>query len=208
MEPAPSDSTTWHAQAACRGEAASIEWIIRRLTPQLLSQARFHLRGLPDCDGVAEDLTQEVWAVAFLRLAGLEARDGRLTPVLSAFLARTMRHKALNWLRRRATGQRGRLVGPAGESQSASTLAVDTVDAIRRAIALEREDLLARALAALDEADREILILRGLEEHSYGDLADLLGIEAATLRMRYLRARRRLRERLPDSVFEELDPVD
>ncbi len=201
MEPPSLDPTTVHVRAACRGETLSVGWVIHRLTPHLLAQARFYLRNLPGTDVAPEDLVQEVWAVAFLRLPKLEPRSGRMTPVLATFLARTMRNKAMNWLRRRAN------LPPTRRDHDPSQIAAlpaETRDVIRQVIAREHEGLIARALAELDETDREILILRGLEDNSYDDLAALLGIEAGALRMRYARARQRLRERLPESLFDEL----
>lgn len=195
------DETTLHVRSACRGDLQSVEWLVRRMTPLLLAQGRFHLSRLPASDHAAEDLVQEVWAVALLRLHGLTPQSGRMTPVLVAFLAKTLRNKALNWLRRQATATR-RVQQPL--DAATPSLAAATVDVLGDVINRERLGLLATALDSLEEADREILILRGLEGNSYDDLAAVLAVDEGALRMRYLRARQRLRERLPASVFEEL----
>ncbi len=204
MEQTTPDPTTAHVRAACRGNAKSLEWCIRRMTPHLLAQARLHLRNLFGADKAPEDLVQEVWAVAFLRLAELQPRNGRMTPVLATFLAKTMRNKTLNWLRRHATAHRAGNGLPV--AADVATLSAETRGVICDVIAREHEDLIGRALATLGEADREILILRGLEDNSFEVLAELLGAEPGALRMRYARARQRLRELLPDSVFDELEP--
>ena len=52
------------------------------------------------------------------------------------------------------------------------------------------------ALAKLDSADREILMLREYEQLSYGEIAELLRIPVNTVRSRLFRARMALRERL------------
>lgn len=195
------DPTTHHVRAACLGSMDSVDWIVRRLTPHLMSQARLHLRGLSGADHAPEDLVQEVWAVALLRLGELQVRDGRMTPVLVAFLARTMRNKTLNWLRERARADALQpRTGP-----DAAMLPVSTRGVIREVIAREADDLVAKAIAQLDEPDREILVLRGLEQTSYEDLSQVLGVAAGALRMRYARARERLREHLPESIFDEID---
>lgn len=172
------------------------------MTPPLLTQARYHLGSLRGATQGAEDLVQEVWAVAILRLGDLQPQQGRTTPVLLSFLVRTMRNKALNWMRRSASALRAGFDGRV--SVDTSTLTADTVGVIRSVVTAEHKDLLAAAMAALEPEDREILVLRGLEENSYEGLATLLGVDAGALRMRYLRARQRLRELLPDSIFEEL----
>ena len=52
------------------------------------------------------------------------------------------------------------------------------------------------ALAALEETDREVLMLREYEQLSYDEIAELLGIPIGTVRSRLFRARMALREEL------------
>ncbi|HEX8893567.1 MAG TPA: RNA polymerase sigma factor [Terriglobales bacterium] len=52
------------------------------------------------------------------------------------------------------------------------------------------------ALARLDSADREIVMLREHEQLSYGEIAELLRVPVNTVRSRLFRARMALRERL------------
>lgn len=59
---------------------------------------------------------------------------------------------------------------------------------------------IADALAALSDADREVLLLVGWEQLSLAEAATAFGCSAATFRVRLHRARRRLRGLLPDSV--------
>jgi RNA polymerase sigma-70 factor (ECF subfamily) len=56
------------------------------------------------------------------------------------------------------------------------------------------------ALAALSEAEREVLMLTAWEELSSSDAAKVLGCSATAYRIRLHRARKRLRERLEDRV--------
>ena len=61
---------------------------------------------------------------------------------------------------------------------------------------LKREELAAgvqAALAALDELDREVLVLRHFEELGNGEVAQVLGITPAGASNRYVRALKRLR---------------
>ena len=62
-------------------------------------------------------------------------------------------------------------------------------------------DLVRRAMAELDDGDREILVLKHIEGYSYEELADVLGIGTGTVASRLYRARARMRKAL-----EELDP--
>lgn len=66
---------------------------------------------------------------------------------------------------------------------------------------LIREELLRRVQAALDrlaEGDREILVMRHLEEMSAAEIAAILGISEGAVRVRLLRALKRLRILLDD----------
>ena len=64
---------------------------------------------------------------------------------------------------------------------------------------LEREETFARlreVLGQMPQADREVLTLRYALEHSTGEIADLLGVNATAVHMRLSRARQRLADRL------------
>jgi RNA polymerase sigma-70 factor (ECF subfamily) len=53
-----------------------------------------------------------------------------------------------------------------------------------------------RALAELPEADREVLIMRFIEQHSTKEVAAILGLQPRTIQVRQLKAMQRLRARL------------
>jgi RNA polymerase sigma-70 factor (ECF subfamily) len=72
------------------------------------------------------------------------------------------------------------------------------------AAARERAERIARAVATLADADREILLMRHVEELPYGEIACLLNIEPAAARKRYGRALLRLRKVLADQGLLEL----
>ncbi len=65
--------------------------------------------------------------------------------------------------------------------------------------ALERQELrqaLARALAALDDKDREVLVLRDVQLLNVAETARVLGISPGNVKVRLLRARLQMRDRL------------
>lgn len=63
------------------------------------------------------------------------------------------------------------------------------------------EDLMRRALGGLGVEDRELLVLKHVEGHTYEELSTHLGIPRGTVMSRLYRARQRLRESV-----EALDP--
>src|SRR5262249_50715370 len=62
------------------------------------------------------------------------------------------------------------------------------------------------ALARLTETDREILLMRNVEELPYEEIGCLLDLSAAAARKRYGRARLRLQEILSDEGLLESPP--
>jgi RNA polymerase sigma-70 factor (ECF subfamily) len=71
---------------------------------------------------------------------------------------------------------------------------------------LLRDELRARVratLARLEPADREILVLRHLEQLSVAECTAVLGISEAAAKKRHVRAVRRLRRLLDDELSEE-----
>src|SRR5262249_37440030 len=60
----------------------------------------------------------------------------------------------------------------------------------------ERREQLRQALARLKEADREVLVLRHLEQLSAREIAQVLGLTEGAVHVRHVRALQRLRELL------------
>jgi RNA polymerase sigma factor (sigma-70 family) len=204
-----SSPTSLHVGRARQGDSESLSWVIERFSPLLLASARYRLRGelLRVCD--PEDLVQEVWMVAIGRLGDLRPRDGRYTPVLLKFLTTTLLGKLSNLFQKHVRGKPKRLEprddrdadrGAAGIEQVASPW----TGVITRVLRREVEDAVASSLASLAPADLEIVLLRGIEQHSYKEIAAIIGGEPKSLVVRYGRALEKLRQRLPESVFAEL----
>jgi RNA polymerase sigma-70 factor (ECF subfamily) len=67
---------------------------------------------------------------------------------------------------------------------------------------LIRNEMRQRLRAALDQLaphDREILVMRNLERLSVAEIAEVLGLTAGAVKVRHLRALRRLRAILGES---------
>jgi RNA polymerase sigma-70 factor, ECF subfamily len=205
------DLTSFHVGRAGQGDAASLEWIVKRFSPLLLAQARFRLGERLRRIHEPEDLVNEVWAIALPRIAELGWRDGRRTPVLLKFLATTLLNRVNDWVRVEITGPRGRLqaAGPAGNDSDASVarLPADSEGVVTSIVRRERDGEIARLIDELDPDDREIIVLRAIEQNPGSMVAFILDLTEKAVSMRYRRALDRLKARLPSSVFEEL-PAD
>ena len=60
----------------------------------------------------------------------------------------------------------------------------------------EQLEMLRDSMTELSEMDREVLILRHMEHMSNGEVAAALGIDKSAATKRYLRALKRIRERI------------
>lgn len=204
IEPPHQDPTTEHVRAACLGVTSSIGWLVERFSPVLHARALQHLQRLAGGMDAVDDILQEVWAIALLKLPKLESRDGRMTPVLVRFLVTTMTNLVLNWMRARAAAtKRSR---PIDDPQTLESLADATRTAIRSAVVREHVDMLMQALANLPSDEREIVLMHGIDGLDYGACSTRLSASAGALRMRHHRAMARLRAALPLALLDGFDP--
>jgi RNA polymerase sigma-70 factor, ECF subfamily len=203
----PDDDTTLHVRGAIRGERASVEWVVTHFTPFLLAQAHYrvgrHLRGLYD----PEDLVQRTWAIALGRLETIQPRRERFTPVLMRFLSSVLLQDYRNLLRKHINRRReleaDRASRDASEDQMAqipATASGVTTKAVRSARVAE----LWEAMQKLSDDDREVLILRGIEQLPFKTIAEKVGVNIGTLRWRYHEALKRLKPLFPVQMIEEL----
>lgn len=100
---------------------------------------------------------------------------------------------------RRAVGREepaGPLLSNESVAELAHRLAAPAPGPSEAAHRREQAGRLRAALGLLPEADREVLILRHLEQLSPREIADVLGVSPAVVYTRHLRALRRLRHAL------------
>lgn len=140
----------------------------------------------------AHDLLQEAFFRAFLKL-----RDFHGDSSFYTWIYRIAVNLALSGRRRRravAEGQGGDLPDPADDSGL-----TDPALPLERA---EREDRIHRALQALAEDHRAVVVMKDLDGLRYEEIAAILRIPIGTVRSRLHRARCELRERLRGLVEE------
>ncbi len=137
----------------------------------------------------ALELLQDVYLHAFQGLARYRG-DGPLEAWLAIMAIRRARDWKRKIMRRRRhekddeeIGRNLEAAGPRGEDPSAHPLRL----------------VLDRALEALPERQRAAFLLREVEDLSFRDVAEALGVNEATARVHHLRARRALRELLKDA---------
>jgi RNA polymerase sigma-70 factor, ECF subfamily len=135
----------------------------------------------------ADDLAAEVFVIAFAQRDRYDLERDCARPWLYGIATNLAgSHRRQEQRRYRALARLDiRLVSPSDEDAVA-----DRVSASAAGPAL------ARALAALDRGDRDVLLLVALADLSYPEVARSLGIPYGTVCSRLNRARKRLRESL------------
>ena len=76
---------------------------------------------------------------------------------------------------------------------------VDNLEQDRRRLALRK------AIAALPEHHRQMIVMRDIEEREYSDIAEVLGCTIGGAKLRVLRARRALRDRIAPLLGDDAD---
>jgi RNA polymerase sigma factor (sigma-70 family) len=199
--------TSLHVRRALHGDVSSLAWVVERFSPLLLAQARYRLgtrlRLLYD----PHDLVNDVWLRALPRLSGIDARDRRVTPVILRFLAITLLNRVSDLFDKHFRGKPLTLEAAASEGSDAEALhlpAAESTDVVSRAVRSENGEALRRVLDEMEPRDREVLVLRGIEQRENQEVAAQLGIDGDAASTRYRRALQRLRDRLPAVLSSDL----
>jgi RNA polymerase sigma-70 factor (ECF subfamily) len=138
----------------------------------------------------AEDVTQEVFGDA---LRGLSAFRGDSSP--RTWLLSIARNRCIDFLRARKRDPWG---GALDESEADPDAHPD--DGALGSEWLADRSVVMRALDALAEGDRALIVLRFKNGLEYGELATAFGLREGTVRMRVSRALARMREVLENET--------
>lgn len=171
--------------AARQGDRAALETLLERY------QARIYRYGLRMCGDPedAKDVLQDTMLAMARRVEALQA--ARALPAWLYTVARSFCIK-----RRRAHPAR-----PALGDVDVARRAADPARGPEEQVAgRQLEAALAAAIAALNPAQRDVLVLRDIEGIGAAEVADVLGIRVAAVKSRLHRARIALRDRLAPAL--------
>ena len=143
--------------------------------------ARWLLRSPAD----AEDVVQEAYLRALRFFDSFRGGDSR------AWILKIVRNTCYSWARKRAPGR-----AEEEFDETVHTREEKQDDAEVKLVARAESDRVRRALEALPDAFREVLVLREIEGLSYKEIADITGAPMGTVMSSLSRARQRLREQL------------
>jgi RNA polymerase sigma-70 factor, ECF subfamily len=184
---------------ARRREEAAVRAIIRANNRRLFRLARSIVKD----DGEAEDVVQEGYVRAFTRLGQFRGESS-----LSTWLTRIVVNEALGRLRRRRKTVDWESVETkrGGEAQIIPFPSFQP-DPERTMAQHQIHQILERAIDALPEPFRVVLVARLVEEVSIEETADLLDLRPETVKTRLHRARQLLRDDLERQVGPMLTDV-
>jgi RNA polymerase sigma-70 factor, ECF subfamily len=183
------------AERAAARDPQAIRLITARNNQRLYRAAWSVLRNRDD----AEEVVQETYLKAFTGAAPFAGGSA-----LSTWLTRIAINEALG--RRRAADRRKRALDAADVAVLADHR--DRLDAgapDRETLVRDLAKSIRAAVAALPDEFRLVFVLRAVEQMSVEETAEAAGILPQTVKTRYLRARRRLREALGSDIRAALD---
>jgi RNA polymerase sigma factor (sigma-70 family) len=140
---------------------------------------------------VAEDLLADVFEAAFGARGRYDPRYDNALPWLLGIATNEIRHY------RRSEMRRASMLRRITPHSSRSNRTIEAIDAVATDAELHEDmESVRRALAALNDRSREVLVLCAGLGLSYAEIAQTLGIRIGTVRSRLSRARQKLRELL------------
>lgn len=168
------------------GDRAAYAEIVRRYQDRVFTLC---LRWMGDRE-IAEDVAQDVFLALYKSLPSFRG-DSQLSTWVFRVVINHCKNRRL-YRKRRHSDQHESLEGEQGDDLPARQIASDgpTTDAPLRAA--QAEALLQAGLDALDEEQRQIIVLRDVQDQSYEEIADLLGLPRGTVKSRLHRARAEL----------------
>lgn len=170
-----------------QGETAVYSTVIDRFQDMAVGYAYATLGDL----GLAEDVAQEAFIAAYYTLAALRE------PAAFPGWFRQIVHTQINRVQRRKQP----VLAPWAEAE---TLAAPELEP---ALVVERQllrDEVTAAVAALPEAQREVITLFYMGDYSQREISNFLDLPVSTIKMRLHHARKRLKEQMMSTLQQQL----
>lgn len=189
----PSDEELVEAFQA--GDGSAFDELVRRWDRRIQG-AIYRVTGSQE---ETRDLAQEAFLRAFRALRGFK-REARFSSWLYQI--------ALNLCRDRMRRRKGRtLVSLETLSESGSALAPARPSALDVVEANDLARVVAAAVAALPEEQREVIVLKEYQGLTFPEIAEILGLPTSTVKTRLYRGLGGLRERLEREGIRAAAPI-
>lgn len=175
-----------------RGDRVAYEELIGTYQSMVYSLA---LRLLGDAEE-ARDVAQEAFLKAYRHIGTFRGDSGLKTWLYRLTVNQASNHR--RWWRRRRRQETVSLDASHGEMSATlgDQIASDGRSPEQVALGRERQRLLLAALESLKHDYRVAVVLRDIEELSYEEIAETVGVPVGTVKSRIARGRDELRKRL------------
>jgi RNA polymerase sigma-70 factor (ECF subfamily) len=168
------------------GDAAAFGLVVERYQDRL-SNAVCRLVGSTED---ARDILQDTFIKAYENLEGFRGGSSLYTWLFRIAVNTSLSHRRKRkWVSMSSAGAEESSSGEGWADPSAP-------DPSEPLEAAEAEALVQRALDALDEEHRTVVVLRDIQHCDYREIAEILGIATGTVKSRLHRARLMLRDKL------------
>jgi len=171
------------------GNTAAFEVLVR-LHEKKIYNFCHHLTGSHED---AQDLAQEVFVKAFYNLSRFRRESSFYT-----WLHKIAYNTWVSWQRKRRNATAVSLERQGEDGTYVLDLPDPKADPVDQAQASELREFLDRALAALNNEYRTVLVLREMEGFSYEEIAATTSTSVGTVKSRLNRARQILKDRLKE----------
>jgi RNA polymerase sigma-70 factor (ECF subfamily) len=175
------------AQNAADGDLRPFEVLVNRYRQKVLTNCRYLTRASSE----SEDLAQDVFLKMFFGIKGFEHR--------AAFKTWIMRVKAnhcLNWIGKKRGQSFVDIQDPIVEAGEEALQVAP--EAERATQALDDRERIEQVLDSMTDNLRIPLLMRDLDQMSYQEIADEIGIGLSAVKMRIKRARETFQQRFGD----------
>ena len=172
------------------GHTSAYEVLVRRWSARLTAYVRSRVGN----SEAAEDIAQDALLKAYRSLNSL-AEPAKF----GSWLLSIAHRASIDWLKAKSRGevQLGDMDIRAREDRPGNWQ-TEELEPADLCIRKEQRSTLFEAIESLPEALREVLMLYYYEDVTYKELADVLGVSAATINARLTKARHMLREKVTD----------
>jgi RNA polymerase sigma-70 factor (ECF subfamily) len=172
------------------GDEAAFTEIVSRHHAKMLQVAQRLLRNHAD----AEEVAQDTFVRAHRGLARFRG-DSSLSAWLYRIALNLARNRYWYFFRRRqhASLSLNAEFSDTNRSSFADLIASESPSPLSEAVTSEFSVAVSDCMAQLNPSQRDILILRNVQQHSYRHIAGVLGISVGTVKSRVARARENLR---------------
>jgi RNA polymerase sigma-70 factor, ECF subfamily len=177
------------------GERAAFEEFVAAYQG-LVYELSYRLLGDPED---ARDATQETFLKVYRHVGSFRGESGLKTWLYRIAVNQASNQRRWWWRRRKKDTISLDLAGDEGRETLADRLAARGATPEQNALDREREHWMMTALESLKHDFRVAVVLRDVQELSYEEIADTLGISVGTVKSRIARGREELRKRLRET---------